>query len=136
MSLPLVLDTGGWLCALSGEPEYADALRSAAPAIVPSPILAEVDWHLRKRRKDMQRLLRELGEGRYEYVEATLADVTRAAELDRKFADVGLGFVDAAVAAIAERLQIRRILTVDSDFAAIRVGRSYRDAFELAVPLG
>ncbi len=135
MSQPLVLDTGGWLYALSGEPEYADALKNAAPAIVPSPILAEVDWHLRKRRKDMQRLLREIGEGRYEYAEATLADVTRAAELDRKFADVGLGFVDAAVAAVAERLRVRRILTIDSDFAAIRVGRGYREAFELAVPL-
>jgi predicted nucleic acid-binding protein len=65
----------------------------------------------------------------------TLGDLARATEIDRKFADVGLGFVDAAVAAIGERMGVRRILTIDSDFAAIRIGRRYRDAFELAVPL-
>lgn len=135
MRAPLVLDTGGWLEALSGQAAYADALTAASRAIVPAPILPEVDWHLRRRRRDMQRLLREIVEGRYEYVEATLADVERAAELDRKFADLGLGLVDAAVAAIAERLGVRRILTIDSDFAAIRIGKRYRQSFELVVPI-
>ncbi len=132
---PVLLDTGGWLRALAGDEPFASVLTSAAHAIVPAPVLPEVDWHLRKRRRDMQRLLREIAEGRYEYVECTIADVVRAAEIDRKFADVGLGFVDSAVAAIGERLQVLRVLTTDSDFAAIRVGPRYRDAFELAAPL-
>lgn len=135
MTQPLILDTGGWLEALSGENAYAEALTSASRAIVPAPILPEVDWHLRKRRREMQRLLREVAEGRYEYVEATLADVDRAVELDRKFADLGLGLVDAAVAAIAERLGVRRILTIDGDFTAIRIGKRYRQSFDLVVPV-
>jgi predicted nucleic acid-binding protein len=132
---PLLLDTGGWLRALEGDDAYAAALTNASVAIVPAPILAEIDYHLRKRRRDAYRLLREITEGRYDFVEATVADVARAAELDKKFSDVALGFVDAAVAAIGERIGVRRILTIDSDFAAIRVGPRSRDAFEMAVPL-
>jgi predicted nucleic acid-binding protein len=135
MRQALMLDTGGWLEALSGRLAYSEALTRARPAIVPSPVLPEIDWHLRRRRRDMQRLVREIVEGRYEYVEATIPDVKRAAEIDRKFADLGLGFVDSAVAAIAERLSVRRILTIDSDFAAMRIGRGYRESFDLAVPL-
>jgi hypothetical protein len=43
---PLLLDTGGWLYALAGEPGWAEALTLARPAIVPALVLAEVDWHL------------------------------------------------------------------------------------------
>ena len=132
---PLLLDTGGWLRALEGDEPYAAALTTATRAIVPSAVLPEMDWHLRRHRKAMHRLLREIAGGRYEYVEATRIDVERAAAIDRKFSDVDLGFVDASVAAIGERLGIRRILTIDSDFVAVRVGPRYRDAFELAVPL-
>ena len=132
---PLLLDTGGWLRALAGDRAFQSALERASRAIVPSPVLPEIDWHLRRRRRDAQRLFREIAEGRYDYVECTLADVARASEIDRKFSDVELGFVDAAVAAIAERIDVRTILTIDSDFAAIRIGPRYRDAFELAVPL-
>ncbi len=57
---PLILDTGGWLYALAGDEAYAKALKDARPAIVPGLVLAEVDWHLRKRREDMARLLREV----------------------------------------------------------------------------
>lgn len=132
----LLLDTGGWLRALEGDPPYAAALTSARRVIVPAPILPEVDWHLRRQRRAMHRLLREIAEGRYEYVEATRADLQRALAIDRKFEDLELGLVDASVAAIAERLGVRRILTIDGDFVAIRVGPRFRDAFELAVPLG
>jgi predicted nucleic acid-binding protein len=37
----------------------------------------------------------------------------RAAELNRQFTDLALGFVDAAVAAVAESLGLRRIATTD-----------------------
>jgi uncharacterized protein len=133
---PLILDTGGWLCALAGDDGYADALRNARPAIVPGLVLAEVDWHLRKRRSDMRRLMKELEMGAYVYEPPTPVDLARAMEIDKKFADVGLGLVDASVAALAERTKVFRLLTADSDFAAVRVGRGWRQAFELAVPLG
>jgi predicted nucleic acid-binding protein len=133
---PLILDTGGWLYALAGDEPYASALREARPAIVPSLVLAEVDWHLRKRREDMGRLLKEVTQGAYAYEPATLGDVERAAQVERKFADLRLGIVDASIVALAERLDVRRILTIDTDFTAVRMGKRWRRAFELAVPVG
>jgi predicted nucleic acid-binding protein len=132
---PLILDTGGWLYALAGDEEYASALREARPAIVPALVLAEVDWHLRKRREDMGRLLKDVTEGAYAYEPMTFDDVERAAQVDRKFADLGLGIVDASIVALAERLDVRRILTIDSDFSAVRMGKRWRRGFELVVAL-
>ncbi len=132
---PLILDTGGWLYALAGDEEYASALREARPAIVPALVLAEVDWHLRKRREDMGRLLKDVTQGAYAYEPMTFDDVERAAQVDRKFADLGLGIVDASIVALAERLDVRRILTIDSDFSAVRMGKRWRRGFELVVPL-
>jgi predicted nucleic acid-binding protein len=132
---PLILDTGGWLYALAGDEPYARALKDARPAIVPGLVLAEVDWHLRKRRADMARLLREVTEGAYAYETVTLDDVARAAQVAKKFADLEVGIVDASIVALAERLGVARILTIDGDFSALRMGRRWSKGFELAVPL-
>jgi predicted nucleic acid-binding protein len=49
------------------------------------------------------------------------ADRSRAAELIAKYADFPIGFVDASIVAIAERLDIRALLTTDRrHFAVIR----------------
>ena len=133
---PLILDTGGWLFALAGDEPHATALQEARPAIVPSLVLAEVDWHLRKRPSDMERILREVTQGAYAYESMTIHDVERAAQVERKFSDLRLGIVDASIVALAERLDVRRILTVDSDFSAVRIGKRWRKGFELAVPMG
>lgn len=66
----------------------------------------------------------------------TFDDVERAAQVDKKFADLGLGIVDASIVALAERLGVRRILTIDGDFAAVRMGKRWSKGFELVVPLG
>jgi len=42
--------------------------------------------------------------------------------------------VDATVAAVAERLDVRRVLTTDSDFVAVRIGHRWDQALELVVP--
>jgi predicted nucleic acid-binding protein len=132
---PLILDTGGWLYALAGDEPYAAALKDARPAIVPGLVLAEVDWHLRKRRADMAHLLKEVTQGAYAYEPVTLDDVARAAQVDKKFTDLEVGIVDASIVALAERLDLRRILTIDADFSALRMGRRWSKAFELVVPL-
>src|SRR5438093_854201 len=49
------------------------------------------------------------------------ADYQRAAEVMRTYADAKLDFVDAIIVAIAERLNITRLLTLDQrDFRMIR----------------
>ncbi|MBI2193158.1 MAG: hypothetical protein HYU36_14355 [Planctomycetes bacterium] len=40
-------------------------------------------------------------------------DLIRCRELVRRYRDLDLGLADAAVVAVAERLQIRRVLTLD-----------------------
>ena len=135
MTGPLLLDTGGWLLALAGRPAYAEALEDSAPLYVPGMVLAEVDYHLRHRRRDMHRLLQDIEAGAYVFEPPTHADLRRARQIDAKFRDLELGLVGASVVALAERLSVRRVLTIDSDFAAVRLGQRWERALELAVPL-
>ena len=136
MNQPLLLDTGAWLHALRGDEPWAGAAEDAGELIIPGLVLAEVDYHLRAHRPQMHRLLAEVAEdgGPYRYEPPTVGDLLRALEVDRKFKTVGLGLVDASVVALAERLGIRRLLTIDSDFVAVRFGQGWRDHFELVVP--
>jgi uncharacterized protein len=59
-----------------------------------------------------------------------LEDLARTAELLEKYADTRVDFVDASVAAVAERLGVTRILTLDQrDFQILRP--KHIDHFEL-----
>jgi uncharacterized protein len=135
ITVPLILDTGGWLRALAGDDGYMEALLAARPAIVPGLVLAELDWHLRDQRAAVHRVLEEVSKGAYAYEPPTSADLKRAREIDLKFRDLALGLVDSSVVALAERLRVRRVLSTDSDFAAVRIGRNWDRNLELAVPL-
>lgn len=59
------------------------------------------------------RMLRAIARGELDLAGVTTRDFTRALELVERYADSNLGFVDASIAAIAERLGIRQILTLD-----------------------
>ena len=110
-------------------------MEEATELIVPGLVLAEVDSHLRRQRGAMHRLLRDLEAGAYRLEVPTSADLKRARELDQKVKDVDLGLVDASIVALAERIGVVRILTIDSDFVAVRFGPHHRHSFELACPL-
>ena len=137
----LIADTGGLLRALASRPdgrpswpEYASALCSASLVIVPSLVLAEVDYFLRGHREAMRRLVAEVFDPSttYEYEAATPADIVRALHIDAHFQDLRLGLVDGTVAAIAERRGVYRVLTIDRrDFTALRVGQRYARALTL-----
>ena len=52
----------------------------------------------------------------------TVGQLSSAMEVDRRFADLGLGLVDGSVIALAEFLSIRRLATRDvRHFAAVRL---------------
>ena len=141
MSSALVADTGGLLRALAIRPRgsaswpaFAAALRSASLVIVPSLVLAEVDYFLRGHRAAMRRLVAEIFDPSttYEYEATIPADVVRALHIDAHFADLELGLVDGIVAAIAERRRVYRVLTTDRrDFSVLRVGERYTQALTL-----
>jgi predicted nucleic acid-binding protein len=91
--------------------------------IVPQPVLLEICYLIASR----------MGAGKEaEFVRGLLAsdwrlealngeDLSRTASIMEDYADAGLGFVDAAVTAIAERLAVRRIYTLDRrDFQLVK----------------
>ena len=83
--------------------------------ILPSPVIPEVDWLLGQRLGERSRLTFYEGitGGYYLVVDLPKAAYPRVAALNRQFKDLELGFVDAAVVALAEALDLRRIATTD-----------------------
>jgi predicted nucleic acid-binding protein len=82
---------------------------------VTSPVLTEAAY-LTNRVLGVQAeaaLVAGVGRGEMHLEGITREDCLRAAELVRLYAEARIGFVDAALVAVAERLKIRRVLTVD-----------------------
>jgi predicted nucleic acid-binding protein len=132
----LICDTGALLEYLVvGAPDhrlFRKAIDAARTRYVPALVLAELDYFLRNERQAMQAFMRDLQQGAFTYASPTLNDLSRAMEIDRRYADLRLGLVDGSVVALAEALGIRRIVTRDvRHFAAVRL----RDGspFELVV---
>jgi predicted nucleic acid-binding protein len=132
----LICDTGALIDYLvESAPDHArfrQAIDQARTRYVPGLVLAEVDYFLRDERRAMQVFIQDLARGAFTYAPPTVGQLSRAMEVDRRFADLGLGLVDGSVVALAESLGIRRLVTRDvRHFAAVRLrdGRS----FELVV---
>ena len=83
--------------------------------ILPAPIIPEVDHLLGRRLGARSQLTFYAGivEGSYLVADVPRDSYARIAELNRQFADLNLGFVDAAVVAIAESLGLSRVATTD-----------------------
>ena len=83
--------------------------------ILPAPVIPEVDHLLGHRIGQKSRLTFYAGilEGHYLVADLPRDSYARVAELNRQFADLDLGFVDAAIVALAETLRLLRIATTD-----------------------
>lgn len=132
----LICDTGGLLDYLvESAPDHRLFRRTidhARTRYVPGLVLAEVDYFLRDERRAMQVFMEDLARGAFTYAPPTLGQLSRAMEVDRRFASLGLGLVDGSIVALAESLDIRRLATRDlRHFAAVRLRDS--SAFELVV---
>ena len=104
--------------------QLVERLRSDAPAmVVPQSVLPEICYLIGSRRgpgAEADFVAGLLGAG-WRLEPVTSGDVERAVELMRMYADAAIGFVDASVVAIAERLGIRQVWTLDRrDFSLIR----------------
>ncbi len=132
----LICDTGAPIDYLvESAPDhwrFRDAIDQARTRFVPGLVLAEVDYFLRDERAAMQVFMQDLARGAFTYAPPTVGQLARAMEVDRRFAELGLGLVDGSVVALAESLDVRRLATRDvRHFATVRLrdGRS----FELVV---
>jgi hypothetical protein len=89
---------------------------------VPAPVIPEVDHFLGVRLggEARQVFCEGLAGGHFFIADLPAAGYARVAALGRQFASLELGFVDAAVLAIAESLDVRRVATTDRrDFGAV-----------------
>jgi uncharacterized protein len=108
-------------------------LRQAeGPLLVPSPVLGEVGYLLQSRVGPQAEaaFLRSFGGDGFHVAQLEDQDIGQMAELVEAYLDLPLGIVDAAVIAIAERLRLTVIATLDHrHFAAVRP--SHTRAFTL-----
>jgi uncharacterized protein len=95
--------------------------------LVPEPVIVEVDQLLRSRvGGHVARLFLEaLVAGEHSVISISPALLRRAVELDTRFADLELGYTDAAVMAVAERDDMP-VLTFDFEhFRATRPAQGF-----------
>jgi uncharacterized protein len=124
----LLCDTGVLLAAGNVKDQAhracVELLRQAeGPLLVPSPVLGEVGYLLQSRVGPQAELtfLESFGGEGFHIAELEDQDIRRMAELVETYMDLPLGIVDAAVIAIAERLRLTEIATLDHrHFAVVR----------------
>jgi predicted nucleic acid-binding protein len=100
--------------------------------LVPAPVVVELEWLASSRLGPQPFLsfLADVNANDVTIVDVIHADHMRIRELLTRYADLQLGFVDAAVVAIVERLDERKLATLDRrHFTAIRP--KHTDAIEL-----
>jgi hypothetical protein len=124
--MPLLLDTGV-LYALADRDDAwhlraRDLLRKTRETLlVPVTVLPEICYLLRERLGPLAEaaLVRSAAQGELAVENLADADLVRATALMREYEEIG--FVDASIVAIAERLALRTVATTDRrHFAAIR----------------
>jgi predicted nucleic acid-binding protein len=116
----LLLDTGAAYAYYDRDDRWHDAMRAAIDAepgalALPAVVIPEID-HLLGTRIGPQAqhvLYTDIVDAVYLVVDLEPQGYARVLELNRRHADLRLGFVDAAVAALSEQLGVRRVATVD-----------------------
>lgn len=118
--MALICDTGPLYAAMDrgdvDHSECAELLASATESIlVPAPVVVELDWLAGRRLgpRPFAEFLSEVEDGGITVVELVRADYVRARQLIAQYADLRLGFVDAAVIAVVERFAERKLATLD-----------------------
>ena len=118
--MTLILDAAPLVASAdSGEPQLEALLRIRAeeegPLVLPAPVAAEVDYLLGVRFGEAARraFLSDLAAQRYEVACLEPGDYRTVADLDARYADLGLGLADCTVVVLAERYGTRRLLSFD-----------------------
>jgi hypothetical protein len=116
----LVLDSGVLYAALDRRDADYPACRalvdqSAEQLVIPVPVLVEVDYFIHTRLHPGARLslLDDIVTGSFHVEQLAPSDLSRIRDLCERYADADIGFVDAAVLAIVERLNEPKLATLD-----------------------
>ncbi len=118
--MALILDTGPLYASLDRSDADHTACRrlieeANEPLVIPAPVLVEVDYWVRVRLNPgvLVALLDDIIAGAYRVEELQPDDYRRIRELCDRYSDADVGFVDAAVLAVVERLNEPKMATLD-----------------------
>ena len=118
--MALVFDTGPLYASLDRDDADYVASRqlivaAREPLIIPAPVLVEVDYWVHRRLYPgiMTALLDDIDAGMFQVEDLLPQDYRRVREICDRYADADVGFVDAAVLAIVERLREPKLATLD-----------------------
>ena len=136
-TVPIIVDTGVLLGAIdAGDRDHLGAVAvleaHVGQLLVAAPVVVETAWQLETNVgvEAEASLLDAIVAEELLVVELTMSDYARSVALIGEYADLGLGLVDASVVAIAERLKVERIATLNRrDFNVVRP--QHCDGFEL-----
>lgn len=135
--MALILDTGPLYASLDRFDADHGACRSliegaTEPLVIPTPVIVEVDYWIGRRLHPgaMVALIDDIRDGAYRVEDLKAVDYRRVRDLCDRYADSDIGFVDAAVMAIVERLDEPKLATLDRrHFSVIRP--HHRDSIAL-----
>lgn len=119
--MAFLIDSGFLYAQLNGKDDHHSAVSAVAkiaelePIILPISAITEITYLLQRDLgiEAIATFLETLPETDFILETPTAEDYKRAAEILRKYNDANIDFVDACIVAIAERLKITKILTVD-----------------------
>jgi uncharacterized protein len=116
----LILDAASLVALADAREPQLQALLSIrekeeGSLVLPAPVAAEVDYLLGARFGEAARraFLSDLAARRYDVACLEAGDYLTVAELDARYADLGLGLADCSILVLAERLGTRRLLSFD-----------------------
>ena len=135
--MTLLVDTNVWIAAHDEhDPDHercAAVLRQHANELAaPVTVVTETAWFLEDRHGPAAEasFLRLITTGVLDPIDLTAIDWERCVELIDTYLDLGLGVVDASIVAVAERLGLTTIATMNTrDFRVVRP--AHIDTFEL-----
>lgn len=132
----LLVDTGVFVSVADRNeprhPECVELFRSRRDLTVCASVIPEAAWLIETRLGPAAeaRFLALVTSDRFTIVDLTGTDYQRTIDLITAYTDLGLGFVDASIIAVAERLSVTTIATHNHrDFAVVRP--AHCDGFEL-----
>jgi hypothetical protein len=139
--MAIIADTGALIALIDDDDRHHSAVAGFVSStretiFVPSPVVPEVCYLLSENLgADVElEFVRSLATQEFFVEHFTVDDLKRAVEILEKYQDADFGMVDATVMAIAERMKIKTILTIDRrDLSLFRP--RHCDAFTLVPDL-
>ncbi len=115
-----LLDSGFLYASIDKSDNHHESVKNVAQTIrgniiLPVPAVTETAYFLAKNKgiEEIAKFLDSLSVTKFQLEPPNAEDYRRAAEILRKYNDANIDFVDACIVAIAERLNVTKILTVD-----------------------